>query len=96
MAQQLGTCPECGHSVSKTAAACPGCGAALRSSSSKGVAAVLSFIIPGLGQIYQGRVLTGIILFVLFIATIWFLVGILFWIVAVIDCFTYNPKSRAK
>jgi hypothetical protein len=96
MTPKLAGCPECGHSVSKTAASCPGCGAALRNSSSKGVAAVLSFLIPGLGQMYQGRVITGIVLFVLFITTIWFLIGILFWIIAVIDTLTYNPKSRAK
>jgi TM2 domain-containing membrane protein YozV len=92
----LATCPECSHQVSKTAAACPSCGAHLRSNTNNGLAAVLSLLIPGLGQLYQGRVLTGLILFVLTLSTLMILVGFLFWILAILDCFSYRPKSRAR
>ena len=97
MSTTLLTCPDCGHSVSRSASNCPGCGAVLRSGgTSKGIAALLSLVIPGAGQIYQGRVITGLILFVLFVTTIWFLVGLIFWIIAVLDTLTYSPKTRAK
>lgn len=96
MATALACCPECQHQVSRTAVSCPSCGAKLRDGSSNGVAAVLSFLIPGLGQMYQGRVVTGIVLFVLFFVTIWILIGVIFWFIAVLDAALYSPKSRAR
>ena len=59
-------CPECGKDISSKAVSCPGCGTPIspRSSSqpfkSPGTAAVLSFLIPGLGQIYNGQIGVGI------------------------------------
>lgn len=86
-------CSECGQTISKTAYSCPSCGAALRvKSSSNGLAAVLSFFIPGLGQLYQGRFLAAAFLFIGFWLTIWILVGIIFWIIAIIDALAYKPK----
>jgi hypothetical protein len=64
-------CPECLREVSSAAASCPGCGhpitvvhAALpepRRKWSPGVAALLSFIIPGAGQMYKGQVGSGLV-----------------------------------
>lgn len=64
-------CPECGREVSSAAASCPGCGHPIRASAvlatepyrkwSPGVAALLSFLIPGAGQMYKGHVGAGLI-----------------------------------
>lgn len=52
-----------------------------------GIAAVLSFLIPGLGQIIKGHILRGLVVF--FFTTmfmvIFFPIGILFWIVNILD-----------
>lgn len=70
-------CPECAREVSSAAASCPGCGHPITVSAtasvepqrkwSPGVAALLSFIIPGAGQMYKGQVASGLLwlLFVL-------------------------------
>lgn len=51
---------------------------------SSGVAAVLSFFIPGLGQIYCGRIKRGLgILFIFFVSLI----------TAVTEAGSYNPNS---
>lgn len=64
-------CPMCRHQISPQAAACPSCGHPLRSGGeqtvryeiapqwNRGIAAVLSFFIPGAGQIYKGQVIGG-------------------------------------
>jgi TM2 domain-containing membrane protein YozV len=64
-------CPECGKEVSNAAVACPSCGhpiagpvqvyasAPIRKWS-PGVAAVLSLVIPGAGQIYKGQIANGV------------------------------------
>jgi len=59
-------CPECGKDISSKAVSCPGCGTPISPCSpsqpfkSPGTAAVLSFVIPGLGQIYNGQIGVGI------------------------------------
>ena len=71
------TCTFCGGRVKSWAAKCPHCHeyldddlAAARSKRdapqvNKGVAAVLSFLIPGLGQIFKSQILSGIVWFVI-------------------------------
>jgi len=66
-------CPECGREVSSAAASCPGCGHPIRPAVSApstpqrkwspGVAAVLSLVIPGAGQMYKGQVARGLVWF---------------------------------
>lgn len=65
----LGTCAECGNRLSSNAMSCPHCGNVLREPEppvvavpkwSPGVAAVLSFLIPGLGQMYKGQIFNGL------------------------------------
>lgn len=66
-------CPECGKEVSSAATACPSCGHPIRPVTeaptvisapvqkwSPGVAAVLSLLIPGAGQIYKGQIFNGL------------------------------------
>jgi TM2 domain-containing membrane protein YozV len=62
----LTLCPECEKKVSSEAAACPSCGHPLKKQPqqrlwSPGVAAVLSFLLPGLGQVYKGQILGGLV-----------------------------------
>ncbi len=73
----LTQCPECHKEVSTAAAACPGCGHPIRptviqqepafvsqppaQSWNPGVAAVLSLVIPGAGQMYKGQIGNGIV-----------------------------------
>ena len=60
-------CPNCGKLLSDEAVACVGCGHPMREVQmvprvrlwSPGVAAVLSFLIPGLGQLYKRKILSG-------------------------------------
>ncbi len=63
-------CPECGREVSSAAAACPSCGhpitgthtaAPPQAKWSPGIAAVLSLVIPGAGQMYKGSVGGGLV-----------------------------------
>lgn len=49
-------CKDCGEQIDSGAAACPACGAANRSTDSGPLLpAVLSFLLPGLGQLFLGR-----------------------------------------
>ena len=56
-------CPECSNKVSSGANSCPNCGCIFKvpQTQSKGLAALLSIFIPGLGQIYLGNVFSGIL-----------------------------------
>ncbi len=62
------------------------------------IAALASFIIPGLGQLLQGRVLTGLFFFVLS-GVVWFVTfGLLGWVIHVAACLEAavwrGPASR--
>lgn len=56
-------CPDCGQEVSSKAIACPKCGRRIAGNFSPGLAMVLSFLLPGLGQLYGGKVLRGLVWF---------------------------------
>jgi hypothetical protein len=70
------SCPYCRELIPASALKCSHCGEIvdedwrrereeeLRPQSNPGVAAVLSFLFPGLGQLYRGRVASGLIWFV--------------------------------
>ena len=57
-----------------------------------GVADVLSFFFPGLGQIYNGQILVGIIIFPLTIALYFILIGFFLHLYLVYDAYTYATK----
>jgi len=65
----------------------------------EGLAAVLSFFIPGLGQIYNGQIGKGIVvffLFAIFAASIALLIGFIlapvFWIWNIYDAYSTAKK----
>ena len=66
-AGHLLSCPACGRGVSPHANACPGCGHPFRAqgtgSTSQVLAGIASFVVPGLGQLVQGRPIAGIVMF---------------------------------
>jgi RNA polymerase subunit RPABC4/transcription elongation factor Spt4/TM2 domain-containing membrane protein YozV len=55
-------CKNCDNEIYKNADICPHCGIRLRIIAIKnpGVAAILSFFIPGLGNIYNGEIMIGV------------------------------------
>jgi len=63
----LTKCPDCFHTVSELAAACPECGRPLRQRASRNVAAVLAILLGGIGghRFYVGQPLAGLV-YVLF------------------------------
>lgn len=86
-------CQHCGKKINKKAEICPKCGVRVKKppiytpKKSAGLAAILSLFIPGLGQIYNGQIVKGIIiLFVDIILTITafvltaILIGIVLWL----------------
>ena len=75
-------CQECGSSISRNAEICPNCGVSQSKDSSgdtdPGVAALLSFLIPGLGDFYSDETELGVIILLAWIAWIgigWVLIG---------------------
>ena len=75
-------CPECGSSISRNAEICPECGVRQPNDSSDDVdpatAALLSFVVPGLGDFYSEETELGAIMFLAWIAWLaigWGLVG---------------------
>jgi TM2 domain-containing membrane protein YozV len=59
-----------------------------------GLAAVLSLIIPGVGQLYNGRILAGI-LWLIITPGLWIGTGgLLGWVCHVIACYTAYKYAR--
>ncbi len=72
MAKETKFCPNCGAEIDKNAEICPKCGVRVMvptyvEKKSTGIAAVLSFVFVGLGQIYNGQIGKGI-LFVIIVS----------------------------
>lgn len=103
-------CRDCGAVIDARAEICPECGirqkAAKQASTSKdpGLAAVASFIIPGLGQVYNGQIAKGIVAGVivvgLAITVVGLVVAIPLWLYLVYDAYKVaesygtDPESR--
>lgn len=95
MAQKF--CRNCGAAVDSQAEICPSCGVRIRQATplrSPGLAAVLSFLWPGLGQIYNGQfgkaiafILVGIILVLSMFILIGFILYPLFWFYNIYDAY---------
>ncbi len=71
----LTTCRVCNKQISVNAASCPHCGEPMATQTrhpqmvpqytySPGLAGVLSFFIPGLGQLYRGKIFGGLLWFI--------------------------------
>jgi TM2 domain-containing membrane protein YozV len=97
-------CQHCGKRIKSEAEICPKCGVRVKEAplqreiKSSGVAAVLSFILPGLGQIYNGQIGTGIMFIIIAVIlglSVLLIIGIvllpLFWILNV-----YHAYRTAK
>jgi len=85
-------CPSCGAIIKKDAEVCPKCGVRQKETATKttgktgrkdpGIAAVLSFLIVGAGQVYNGEGLKGIGFFIGFVCL---------WIFALFTYFVCSP-----
>ncbi len=95
-------CKNCGKEIDDKAEICIGCGVRVKEVQEKkspAIAALLSFVITGAGQIYNGQVGKGIAYFVLeiiFLILILAIIGIilapLFWIYAIYEA--YNTAKK--
>jgi TM2 domain-containing membrane protein YozV len=95
-------CPACAKQVSNYAAACPSCGHPLQSTDqaqaavqrtwSPGIAALLSFVIPGAGQMYKGHVGAGLLWFAFVIGGYFLFIipGLILHIVCIFSAATGN------
>ena len=109
-AQEFKFCANCGFKMDKNTKFCPNCGSSpdnpqpampIQSDKSSGLAAVLSFLIIGLGQIYLGLTKRGLILFVLAVISgflmliyIGWIIWLFVWIYAIYDA--YNSGEKIK
>ncbi len=108
-------CTNCGSEIDARAEICPKCGVRVApppppmppqvvyvERKSEGLAAVLSFLFVGLGQIYNGQIGKGILFIVLgvvFVFTMLFLIGFilypLFWIYNIYDAYNTARQINA-
>jgi len=101
-------CQHCGEVIPKEAEICPKCGRRVMEAprvpeqKNPGIAAVLSFLFTGLGQIYNGQIGKGIsfiVLGVVLALTVIFLIGIilypLFWIYNIYDAYRSAQRINA-
>lgn len=98
-------CPECGEQISSAASACAKCGHPIRggggydnSSDQKwhpGIAAVLSLLIPGAGQMYRRRVGAGLVwLLVVVIGYVLLIIpGLILHVICIINAATGDPNK---
>ena len=96
MADETKFCSNCGEEIDAKAEICPNCGVRVKGSrtgiKSSGLAAVLSFLIIGLGQIYNGEIVKGFLLMFLALISIlfwWAVIGFIFtlvlWVYSIYD-----------
>ena len=101
-------CKNCGSEIDDKAEICPKCGVRVKAMhstgpKSPGFAAILSFFIPGVGQIYNGEIGKGIIYFIvggicvlLMIVLIGFILYPLFDIYNIYDAYKTAEKINAQ
>ncbi len=106
-------CANCGNEIDEKAEICPKCGVRVKQvpayidKKSSGIAVVLSFFIPGLGQIYNGQIGKGILFIIIgfilalsLIILIGFVLYPIFWIYNMYDAYKtaerINLEQAAK
>ena len=106
-------CSNCGFEMPKTTKFCPECGTptdkapatvnstVIKSDKSPGLAAILSFFIVGLGQVYLGLTKKGIILFlaavvsgILMMVIIGWITWLIVWGYSIFDAYSSAEKMR--
>jgi TM2 domain-containing membrane protein YozV len=100
-------CPTCGNQLEyENAEICPKCGVRIKNPQatgqeikSEGIAAIASFIVPGLGQIYCGEIGRGIMILIgffiscfLILILIGFILAPILWIWNIYDAYTLAQK----
>jgi TM2 domain-containing membrane protein YozV/ribosomal protein S27AE len=106
-------CVNCGAKIDAKAEICPKCGVRVApppappregyvERKSSGIAAVLSFLFVGLGQIYNGEIgkgilfiIIGVVCLLLVIVLIGFILYPLFWIYNIYDAYNTAKKINA-
>ena len=101
-------CQHCGKKISTEAEICPKCGVRVKEAPShhekknSGLAAVLSFLFVGLGQIYNGQIgkgilfiIIGVVLIFSMILLIGFILYPIFWILNIYDAYETAKKINA-
>ena len=80
-------CKECGSEINDKAVICTNCGVSTVKKQSKSavLALILSLLCPGLGQAYNNEWGKGIVMFLVFWITIWFVIGLIVWLWSMID-----------
>lgn len=100
-------CRDCGEIINERAEICPECGIRQRepgrspgTEKNPGLAAVASFLIPGLGQVYNGQITKGIIAgaaTILFAITIvGLIVAVPMWVWLIYDAYTVAERGGAS
>lgn len=101
-------CPRCGAQLQfDDAEICPSCGVRIKGAppteiKSTGIAAIASFIVPGLGQIYCGKIGRGVMILIgaiicclLIVVVIGIILAPLFWIWNIYDAYTLAKKINS-
>lgn len=93
-------CRDCGSEISARAEICPECGIRQQppdgsqsdSNNDAGIAAAASFVIPGLGQVYNGELGKGILFFIMTVILIASVIGIILaiplWLFNIYDAYS--------
>ena len=111
MAKETKFCSNCGEEIDIDAEICPKCGVRVKAPTvgekkvgekNPVLAAILSFLIVGLGQIYNGQIGKGIVLIICYVISIvlcTILIGIpllvILWIYGIYDAYNTAKKINA-
>lgn len=96
---KLISCPACDRSLSPMAVTCPHCGHPIppppptkNQTSENRVCAVVSLVMPGLGQLIQGRMVPAAAFFLIAVVLWLFFLGWIVHIVAAVDAAGWRPR----